>query len=95
MYSWAEEKDYLNPYIKEERYRSLSVCTIDVDERYPVSPILDFLKEQRLVYNINPYRKLKRNQLRIALFHAIAYEDLKRLTELLSFLIENRYISSV
>ncbi len=88
VYGWADKKDYLAPYIKEERYRSLSVCTIDVDEKYNVSPILNFLKEQRLVYNINSYRKLKRNQFRVAVFHGIAFENLQKLTGLLSFLIE-------
>ena len=87
---WIAKKDYLHHYIQEEKYRSLCVCTIDVDEKYNVSLILNFLKRQRLVYNINSYRKLNRNQFRVAFFHNITFENLQKLTKLLSFLIEQR-----
>ena len=86
VYDWADRKDYLSPYIKEKRYRSCSVATIDVE--YPVSKILEFLEKKNLVYNINSYRKLGRNQFRIALFPNITFENIQRLTGLLSFILE-------
>ena len=88
VYGWAQEKEYLSPYIGEEKYRSLSVCTIDVDRRYDVPGMLKVLEEKRLVYNIASYRKLGRNQFRISAFHSISIENIRRLTGLLSFVIE-------
>lgn len=88
LYAWAEEKDYLNCFVKEEQARSLSVATIDVDDKYPVSELLRRLRELEIVLDIDGYRKLERNQLRIALFHNVSHDDLQKLTQLLSYAIE-------
>ena len=48
------------------------------------------LSDLKMVYGIDAYRKLGRNQFRIALFHNILHEDLVKLTELLSLAIESR-----
>ena len=40
VYDWAEQKDYLSPFVKEPRFRSNVVCTIDVDEKLPVDSLL-------------------------------------------------------
>ena len=89
VYGWAEKKDYLSPFIKEDRYRSRSVATIDVDDKVDTEALIKVLEEQKAVYGIDPYRKLGRNQFRIALFHNVTYENLEKLTELLSTAIEN------
>lgn len=89
LYDWADSKNYLNPYIKEERYRSTAVATIDVDERIDVSSLTEHLSKIKALYNIEGYRKLGRNQLRIAMFYNIKYEDLKKLTEIISLAIES------
>ena len=88
IYDWAESKDYLQPYIQEKKFRSCTVATIDVDEKVDVDGLLKRLYEQRWVYGIEPYRKLGRNQFRIALFYNIRFEDLEKLTKLLSHAIE-------
>jgi phosphoserine aminotransferase len=90
IYSWAEEKPYLSCYIKDKKFRSNAVATIDVDERVDVSPLIDKLEKDQVVYGIDAYRKLGRNQFRIALFHNISFEDLEKLTKLLSHAIESR-----
>ena len=89
VYGWADEKDYLSCYIKEKRYRSLSVATIDVEPQIDVPELLKYLAEKKLVYDINAYRKLGRNQFRISLFYNIDYSELEKLTRLLSHLIES------
>ena len=88
VYGWAEEKPYLSCYVEEKIYRSNAVATIDVDSKVDVSGIIKALEEEKVVYGIDAYRKLGRNQFRIALFHNISLEDLKKLTSLLSALIE-------
>ena len=90
VYGWAQEKDYLSCYIQESKYRSVAVATIDVDERVDVNGLLKTLEDQKLVYGIDAYRKLGRNQFRIAMFHNISYDDLQKLTKLLSFAIESK-----
>lgn len=89
LYSWSIEKPYLEAYIKDEKYRSTSVACINVDDKYDVTPLLKRLSEEGTVYGIDAYRKLGKNQFRISLFHNVKYEDLKKLTELLSKAIES------
>lgn len=89
MYGWAEEKPYLSPYIKEKNMRSLAVVTIDVDDRYKMDDLAAVLRAQNIVYDIEAYRKLNRNQLRIALFHNVSYENLVKLTKIISLAIES------
>ncbi len=89
IYNWAREKEYLNPYVQNEADRSWAVATIDVDEKYPAGDLIKVLEEQKAVYGIDAYRKLGRNQFRIALFHNIKFEDIKKLTEIISLAIES------
>lgn len=88
MYEWAESKDYLSPYVEDKKFRSMSVATINVDDKYPVADLLKVLREQKAVYDIDSYRKLGKNQFRISLFHNVSYEDLEKLTQILSRAIE-------
>lgn len=89
IYNWAEEKDYLSPYVSEVQFRSTAVATIDVDDKVDVNQLLDALYDKNIVYGIDPYRKLGRNQFRISMFHNIKMEDLEKLTKLLSYMIES------
>jgi len=89
LYGWAEEKEYLSPYIQEAKYRSHAVATINVDEKIPVNDLLSILHKQKIVYGIEAYRKLGKNQFRISLFHNVKYTDLEKLTKLLSHAIES------
>jgi phosphoserine aminotransferase len=89
IYGWAESKPYLSPFIQDEKYRSTAVATIDVDDKIDVASLLKKLDSEKAVYNIDAYRKLGRNQFRIAMFYNISYEDLEKLTKLLSHAIES------
>lgn len=89
IYKWAEGKKYLSPYVSNEKFRSISVATIDIDEKYNAYDLADKLRQLNIVYDIEGYRKLERNQLRISLFHNVDYEDLVKLTEIISFAIES------
>lgn len=88
LYNWAESKDYLNCYVQDPKFRSTSVATIDVDDKIDVAALGKKLRELKIVYDIESYRKLGRNQLRIAFFHNISKENLEKLTALLSYCIE-------
>lgn len=90
LYQWAESKSYLSAYITEKEFRSVAVATIDVDSKVNVDDVIKFLENKKVVYGIDGYRKLGRNQFRISMFHNIALSDLEKLTGLLSKMIESK-----
>lgn len=90
IYSWAESKPYLSCFIEQKEFRSIAVATIDVDSKVNVDDVIKRLEKTKAVYGIDGYRKLGRNQFRISMFHNITFDDLKKLTELLSFMIESK-----
>lgn len=89
IYGWAESKEYLSPFIKEDKYRSRSVATIDLHERFSAKDLAGRLRELGAVVDIEAYRKLGRNQLRISLFYNVSLENLQKLTEIISLAIES------
>ena len=89
MYNWAKEKTYLSPFIAEEKFRSLAVATIDLDEKFKADDLAQALRSQGVVYDIDAYRKLGRNQFRIGMFHNVSFENLEKLTKIISMAIES------
>lgn len=89
MYGWAEQKPYLTAYVEKAEFRSQAVVCIDVDEKYKVDDLVKVLRHQNVAVDIDGYRKLGRNQLRIALFHNVSYENLEKLTKIISLAIES------
>lgn len=83
IYQWAESSAYLECFVKDPNARSISVATINVDERLNVSKLAAFLAKEKLAYDIEGYRKLGLNQLRISLFHNVELSNLKKLTALI------------
>ena len=89
MYDWAESKPYLKAYVENPEFRSEAVVTIDVDAKYRVEDLARALRAQNAAIDIEAYRKLNRNQFRIALFHNVSYENLQKLTQIISLAIES------
>jgi phosphoserine aminotransferase len=89
MYGWANEKSYLSPFIQEEKFRSQAVATIDLDEKFNAEDLANRLRGLGTVYDIDAYRKLGRNQFRISMFHNVSYENLEKLTRIISLAVES------
>ncbi len=89
IYSWAESKDYLEPYVANSDVRSSAVATINVDDKYPAGDLIKVFENEKAVYGIDAYRKLGKNQFRISLFHNVKLEDLEKLTKLIDLAIES------
>ena len=89
LYGWAEKKPYLKAYIENPEFRSQAVVTIDVDDKYKTEDLSKVLRAQNAAYDIDSYRKLNRNQFRIALFHNVSYDNLEKLTKIISLAIES------
>jgi len=82
IYSWAEASDVATPYVTDPAQRSHVVATIDLDDRIDATVVAGVLRRNGIV-DTDSYRKLGRNQLRIALFPAIDPEDVAALTHCL------------
>lgn len=87
LYEWAESVDYAQPFVANPDHRSQVVVTIDFDDRIKASAISDILRENGIV-DTEPYRKLGRNQLRIATFTAIDPEDISQLIQCIEYVVE-------
>ncbi len=88
MYSWAESKSYLSCYVDDKLYRSQAVATINVDDRVKVQDLTNKLRELEIVWDIEAYRKLGLNQFRISMFHNVTLDNLKKLTQIIDYAIE-------
>ncbi|HEX8805206.1 MAG TPA: phosphoserine transaminase [Acidimicrobiales bacterium] len=79
VYGWAEASDYARPYVADPADRSHVVATIDLDDAVPAATVSSILRANGVV-DTEGYRKLGRNQLRVALFPAIEPDDVAALT---------------
>src|SRR3546814_7178655 len=79
LYGWAEKTSYTTPYFTDPAHRSLLIGTIDFDESIDAAAIAKVLRANGVV-DTEPYRKLGRNQLRIAMYPAVDPSDIEQLT---------------
>jgi phosphoserine aminotransferase len=87
LYGWAERSSYATPFVAEPGERSHVVATIDFDESIDALQVAAVLRASGVV-DTDPYRKLGRNQLRIAMFPAIDPEDVEALTRCIDWVAE-------
>ena len=78
LYTWAENSDFATPFVTREQDRSHVVGTIDFDDSIDAATVAAVLRANGIV-DTEPYRKLGRNQLRIAMFPAIDPDDVASL----------------
>lgn len=87
VYSWAERHPVAEPFVKDPSDRSAVVATIDFAAGVDAAAIAKVLRANGIV-DTEPYRKLGRNQLRIALYPAIEPEDVAALTRCIDYVID-------
>ena len=90
LYEWAEKREETTPFVADAAKRSLVVGTIDFDDSIDAAVIAKTLRANGIL-DIEPYRKLGRNQLRIGMFPAIDAEDIRRLTGAIDWVLDNGY----
>lgn len=78
LHAWAAGRPELEAFVREPEARSQVVTTIDVDPSIDATTITAVLRRHGIV-DIEPYRKLGRNQLRIATFPVVPEEDVAAL----------------
>ncbi|NUR06900.1 MAG: phosphoserine transaminase [Nocardioidaceae bacterium] len=87
LYTWAEKTAYTTPYVADPGERSLVVGTIDFADEVDASEVAKVLRANGIV-DVEPYRKLGRNQLRVAMFPAIDPADVEALTACVDHVVE-------
>jgi len=86
LYEWAELSPIATPFVADAADRSNVVVTIDIDDAIDATAITSALRANGVV-DTEPYRKLGRNQLRIAVFPAVEPDDVRALTGCLDYVI--------
>jgi phosphoserine aminotransferase len=88
LYDWAERTPYTTPFVADPAARSQVVGTIDFDESVDALAVAKVLRANGIV-DTEPYRKLGRNQLRVAMFPAIEPDDVEALTRCIEYVVES------
>jgi len=87
LYRWAEKTSYTTPYVQDPDARSLVVGTIDFDDAVDASAVARTLRANGVV-DVEPYRKLGRNQLRVGMFPAVEPDDVDALTRCIEHVVD-------
>ncbi len=87
LYGWAEGAGYATPFVQDPAKRSLVVGTIDLAEDVDAAAVAATLRANGIV-DVEPYRKLGRNQLRVGMFPAVETEDVRALTACVDWVVE-------
>lgn len=87
VYTWAEASSYATPFVTRPEDRSQVIVTIDFKDDVDAATVAAVLRANGIV-DTEPYRKLGRNQLRIATFTAIDPEDVSALTACIDYIVD-------
>ena len=88
LYGWAAARDWATPFVAEPSARSTVVGTIDLDASIDATAVTRVLRRNGVV-DVEPYRKLGRNQLRVAMFPAVDPADVQALTACVDHVVDH------
>jgi phosphoserine aminotransferase len=88
LYGWAERSQLASPFVADPAKRSLVVGTIDFADSVDAAALAAALRANGIV-DVEPYRKLGRNQLRIGMFPSVEPADVEALTACIDWVVEN------
>jgi phosphoserine aminotransferase len=86
LYAWAEATSYTTPFVVDVAARSKVVGTINFDDSIDAMAVAKALRANGIV-DTEPYRKLGKNQLRIAMFPAVDPDDVRALTACIEYVV--------
>jgi phosphoserine aminotransferase len=87
LYGWAEKSEYATPFVADPGQRSLVVGTIDFADSVDATALAKTLRANGVV-DVEPYRKLGRNQLRVGMFPAVDPDDVSALIACIDYVVE-------
>ena len=86
LYAWAEATAYTSPFVADPSARSLVVGTIDFTDEVNAAQVAAALRANGVV-DVEPYRKLGRNQLRVGMFPAVDPQDISKLISSIEYVV--------
>lgn len=89
LYAWAEAREFTTPFVAHTENRSNVVGTIDFADSVDAAAISKVLRANGVV-DVDPYRSLGRNQLRIGMFPSVDPEDVRKLTLAIDYIVDNQ-----
>jgi phosphoserine aminotransferase len=87
IYGWADRSAHATPFVTDPALRSTAVATVDFADGIDAAALAKVLRANGIV-DTEPYRKLGRNQLRIALYPTVDPGDIEALTSCIDYVIE-------
>jgi phosphoserine aminotransferase len=87
LYAWAEKSEFATPFVVNPALRSLVVGTVDFADPVDAAALASTLRANGIV-DVEPYRKLGRNQLRVGMFPAVDPDDVSALTACVDYVVE-------
>jgi phosphoserine aminotransferase len=86
LYAWADQHELATPFVADPSMRSPVVVTIDLDDRVDATQVCAVLRANGVV-DTDSYRKLGRNQIRIATFPSVTPDDVRQLTACIDYVM--------
>lgn len=87
VYEWAEGHRLATPFVKQPEDRSNVITTVDFSDAVDAAAVATTLRANGIV-DVEPYRKLGRNQLRIATFVSTDPEDISALLKCVDYVLD-------
>lgn len=87
LYGWADARDWATPFVADPAIRSNVVGTIDLSPEIEAPTVAKVLRAHGVV-DVEPYRKLGRNQLRVAMYPAVDPDDVLALTACVDHVVD-------
>jgi phosphoserine aminotransferase len=87
LYDWAASRSDVTPFVADPSHRSPVVVTLDIDDAVDAMALTGILRENG-IQDTEPYRKLGRNQIRIATFAGVPHTDVEKLISCLEYVLE-------
>jgi phosphoserine aminotransferase len=88
LYGWAESSPYASPFVADPAHRSLVVGTVELDPAVDRGAVMDHLRANGIV-DVDAYRGVGTNQLRIAMYPAVDAADVAALTRCIDYVVEH------
>lgn len=87
LYDWAESSSVATPFVSNPEHRSQVVVTLELDPAVDSAELIKVLRANGIV-DVDPYRKMGKNQLRVATFVGTEQADVEALTACIDFVVE-------
>jgi phosphoserine aminotransferase len=87
LYDWADAGTIASAFVSNPDHRSQVVVTLEFDSAVDSTELIRVLRANGIV-DVDPYRKMGKNQIRVATFVGTEQADVEALTACIDFVVE-------